>query len=163
MSYLVTCSGTIEFENPVTEEDLEKCICGWEISRCGQKGIDLYYFGKFYDDDIMDDLERFASLGVNSLVVDVCGEDYERWRYRWNGKTVVSEVGVVVYVGNDWKKLSYDRILQLFVAYVNNDYEDVSSGGGIHLIYEKLKRIGCKDEELKATGLDWIIREEEKL
>lgn len=162
MGYYVNGGGMIEFKNPVAPGDFEYDGM-WELYWDGQTILNVSFDGKF-NSDLEDGLMYFASFGITALNVEMSGECGEFWRYRWDGKKIVEDPGRVVYDMPEERKFpSYERLLKLFADYVSKDYEDVASGEGIALIYDKLRRIGCKDSELEATGLGWLIREEENL
>ena len=155
MSYYATGGGTIEFEKPIEREGFEYHGL-WELFWDSPKSLWVQFDG-VCGDELFEDLEHFAKLGIRSMNVEMTGEDAQHWRWRWNGKSVVEDVGCILYDDGDMEKLSYDRLLQLFTDYVSKDYDDCASGEGLSEIYGKLKRIGCSDDEIKATGLDWII------
>lgn len=117
------------------------------------KGRTLVYFradDKYHDEETLKTLRALTEIApVENGALEYFGEDGQLWRFVWKDDKWVEEDGHVEY-----SRMTFDRLKEIFMAYVMNDLESADSG----YVRETLTGVcGIKPDEIAELGLDALF------
>lgn len=170
MGYYCNGGGDIVFAEAPPKKCVEEILQVWDgADWCDEKTVNVYHSSSVscLEDSLEELVEKFD---VESIWIEMHGEDDCHWRWLWRPNDdklkeeygrVEEEYGRVVYESD--QNPAYERLRDILVAYVDNDYDEWAPGEGRQYVYKKLRNaVNCTDEEIEALGLGFLIPEKDE-